>query len=390
MHIVVVGGKDPNDLSSWSGTPRSLVGSLRQSGHRVTTIGPLARPSLKVWSKEILYRQIIGKSYLSIRDPKVARARAVEASDQLRRQDSVDLVMTLHSADAAYLRCEAPIILVHDVTWHQLLDFYPFYRRSGLAIESMEGGYELDKEAFSNCAHMIFSSDWAAASAMRDYGVERTRISIQHFGPNLRHVPNRDQLQEIIGRRGRGPCRLLFVGIDWMRKGGDLAIAIAKELRGRGLPVELEIVGCNPPVSAHGVVRRFGFLSKTDSQQEHRIEQLYAEADFLLLPTRADCCPIVLSEATANGLPVAATAVGGIAEVFDRSNWGIALPLDAEAKAYANWLHDTYADRTRYQRTAWMARDVYDANLNWDAYCARIEAISDWLLEAPPPRPRLA
>jgi glycosyltransferase involved in cell wall biosynthesis len=378
MFIVVLGSKDPNDVSNWSGIPHSLVRGLRQCGHHVTTIGPLTK--LRDCWKEAWYRRIPGKTYLAIRDPDVARTRAAKANELLRGREHIDLVITLHPSDAAYLRCRAPILLIHDVTWHLLLDFYPFYRRASLATASIDGGYELDRTAFANCAHMVFSSHWAAASAARDYGVDEHRISVQHFGPNLSHLLDRNELQAIIRQRGRGPCRLLFVAVDWVRKGGDLAMAIAEELRGRGLMVELEVVGCDPPRTTSGIVHRFGFLSKVDKDQEHRIEQLYAEADFLVLPTRADCSPIVLSEAALNGLPIATTAVGGVAEVVDCAEWGIALPPDAGAKGYADWLYEMYTDRARYRRAALLARDAYDAGLNWNAYCARIETIADRLL----------
>jgi hypothetical protein len=41
MRIVILGGRDPSDEDTWSGTPRSLIGSLRRAGHDVTAIGPL-------------------------------------------------------------------------------------------------------------------------------------------------------------------------------------------------------------------------------------------------------------------------------------------------------------------------------------------------------------
>ncbi len=41
-------------------------------------------------------------------------------------------------------------------------------------------------------------------------------------------------------------CRLLFVGVDWYRKGGDRAVEAARILNEGGLPTELHVVGSAP------------------------------------------------------------------------------------------------------------------------------------------------
>ena len=48
-------------------------------------------------------------------------------------------------------------------------------------------------------------------------------------------------------RRGTDICRLLFLGVDWHRKGGDIALAVAELLNQKGIRTELDIVGCNTP-----------------------------------------------------------------------------------------------------------------------------------------------
>src|SRR5205085_11401359 len=54
-----------------------------------------------------------------------------------------------------------------------------------------------------------------------------------------------------------------------------------------------------------------GFISKTDLKQEMRLCKLIASSDFLILPSQADCTPVVFSEANAFGLPCIASNVGG-------------------------------------------------------------------------------
>jgi glycosyltransferase involved in cell wall biosynthesis len=264
---------------------------------------------------------------------------------------------------------------VHDVTWHQLLDFYPFYARERLIPETIKGGYEIDRLAYANSDRIVLSSDWAAASVVRDYGVDCTKVMVSHFGPNLDAVPNRSDVQQLIARRGHGPCRLLTVAVDWRRKGCDVAVAVARHLHDNGIAVELDIVGCAAPAHSPAFVRSLNFLSKNDRQQASLLERLFSEADFLLLPSRADCSPIALKEAAAYGLPVATTAVGGIGEIIGSETWGIALDRHAPPCDYAAWIGAMWSDRHAYERAAWAAREAFEQRLNWDAFCSQLTDI---------------
>ena len=140
-----------------------------------------------------------------------------------------------------------------------------------------------------------------------------------------------------------------------------------------GSAVELTVVGCDPPKVVPEYVRNIGFLSKKDPRQARLLAEHFVDADFLVLPVRADCTPIVISEAAANGLPVATTAVGGVAELVDE-RWGVAFGLESGADAYADWIAASYADRARYAHMAWAARQAFETRLNWNAFSATVVA----------------
>jgi glycosyltransferase involved in cell wall biosynthesis len=77
------------------------------------------------------------------------------------------------------------------------------------------------------------------------------------------------------------------------------------------------------------------------------MEQFYAEADLLVLPTWGETYPLVVGEALAHGTPVVASAVGGLPEALGRAPNGqrpgiLVPPGDAPALADAlrRWLED--------------------------------------------------
>ncbi|MGB6535787.1 MAG: glycosyltransferase family 4 protein [Xanthobacteraceae bacterium] len=369
MHLVVIGGRDPADSDTWSGTPRALIGALREERHRVSTIGPLRKidttwPRLKAqW-----YSRVRAKTYLVYRDPTAIRRRAASLAAALRALEPYDAVIAWHAADGAIAHPSAPLIFINDAIWPQLVEGYPHYDRKRLAQSGITGGETLDRAALANCDCAIYSSHWAANAARFNYGTPAEKLLVHPFGANLPLIPSDDALRQAIAERGRGPCRLLFIGLDWQRKGGDTAVAVACELNDRGMNCEIDIVGESPIARLPSYARLHGPLPPGDAHAIAQRASLFMQADFLILPTHADCTPIVLSEAAAYGLPVATTAVGGIPELIGNSGWGKAFPSATTSASFADWIESGYRDRAQYDRMAWSGRHEYASRLNWSVF----------------------
>ena len=46
------------------------------------------------------------------------------------------------------------------------------------------------------------------------------------------------------------PRKIFFSGVDWVRKGGDHAVAVVNELVALGQPCEMHVAGMTPPPEA--------------------------------------------------------------------------------------------------------------------------------------------
>ncbi len=157
---------------------------------------------------------------------------------------------------------------------------------------------EMERGLYAGARCTFVSSEFAAASVREDYGVMAERVRNVGSGSNVDWAGPRE------ARSGR---RILFVGVDWERKGGPELVRAFRGVRAEIPGAELEIVGCAPPLDAPGIFVR-GRLSRAET------EACYRAADVFCLPSRMDPAASVLAEAAGFGLPVVATPVGGNVE----------------------------------------------------------------------------
>ena len=158
--------------------------------------------------------------------------------------------------------------------------------------------------------------------------------------------------------------RILFVGGDLRRKGGDLLIEAVRRLRAEdGLPdIELHLVTTAPVDDEPGVVVHRGLTSNSPAL----IEQ-YHLADVFALPTLGDCLPMVLAEAAATGLPLVSTDVGAIHEIVRQGDTGELVPagdVDALTDALRRLVADEPLRRSYGEAALRLARSDHDARAN--------------------------
>jgi len=120
--------------------------------------------------------------------------------------------------------------------------------------------------------------------------------------------------------RTEGPLRVLFVGGNLQRKGGDLLIEAHRRLQNEAIipPFELHLVTPERVGSEPGLVVHNGL-----SANSPELINQYHRADIFCLPTSGDCLPMVLAEAGAAGLPLISTCVAAIPSIVQHEETGL-------------------------------------------------------------------
>jgi glycosyltransferase involved in cell wall biosynthesis len=362
---------DPDDISKWSGTFYYMYHGMRRQGLRVDKIAPL-RSAAEVMGRvrTAVNRRLLGREYDRYREPRVLRDFGQQIAGAVRGRD-YQLVFAPSSLPLAKLDIAQPKAFWTDSTFAGMLGFYTEFTNLSPTIERW--GHEMERSSLAGAQLAVYSSDWATATAQRSYGADPGKLLVAPFGPNLDDALTRDEAGRAIAARRLHTVRLLFMGVDWRRKGGDVADAVAGELVRRGIPVELLIVGCDPPPGPQPAHRHpLGFISKRTPEGKARLRELFRGSHFLILPTIADCTPCVFSEANAFALPVLTTAVGGIPSVVRDGVNGRIFPLGASPADYADAIAAYRDDPASYRALAEGAFDEYATRLNWPSAIARV------------------
>jgi len=325
-----------------------------------------------------LTRVILRKNIDYTHTVALSRILARTFARRLAQTSDIDLIFApVASTEIAFLNTELPIVLYGDLTNKLFVNYAAHLTHlspwSIAQLELVEG------TALRRANHIVYASEWAARSAVHDCEVPQEKISVVPMGANLDEVPTREQVSAARGRGRKDECRLVFAGVDWERKGGDIALAAMRRLRERGVNATLTVIGCIPPGALEPNIRVIPFLDKSLPQHQKQFTQILLESDFMLFPTRREAYGIVCCEANAHGLPVIASDGGGV-PVRNGEN-GILLPASASDIDYADAVQGLLNDPARYLQLVRDGRQAFETRLNWDAWAKSMRLVFERVIQ---------
>ena len=296
-------------------------------------------------------------------------------------QSSYDVLLALHASTVIpSIRAGCPLVYVTDATAAQLNNYQPY--RETLSEQAREWLHECEELATTKSDMILVPSQWAADSVVQDYGIEASRVRTLEWGGNFETSPVlRSHSSTRVPANNDEQVRLLFVGYDWYRKGGDIAIEIVNLLRAAGVNATLTVVGAEVPATDRSpFVKSLGKLNRAKPKESAQLDELFLNADLLLHPARAECYGHVLCEAIGFGMPVVATRTGGIPQCVIDGETGVLLPSGASANEYAVRIMELLADKAWLAEMAENARQDFSHRLTWSRWATSAKQIMQGLL----------
>jgi glycosyltransferase involved in cell wall biosynthesis len=208
--------------------------------------------------------------------------------------------------------------------------------RRELNPDKSAGQIRLQRHAY-RCATKVVANSPAAERILREEGLAPGSIAV---------IPN--GLDPTAFREREAPARIrTIITVANLRpeKSHETLIAAAAVLLRDYPDLRFRMVGAGPRrrelealVAARGLTDAFEFLGHRED-----VPALLAQADACVLPSRSEAFPNGAIEAMAAGLPLVASAVGGLLDLVDDGRTGVLVPPsepDALAAALRAFIDD--------------------------------------------------
>lgn len=190
---------------------------------------------------------------------------------------------------------------------------YPGYDKRGLVKKWIN----LERQTYMNASLIFTMSSNISESLVRDYGCNPSKVICVYGGSNVR-ADEEDNADN--GRYARR--NILFVGLDWERKGGPVLAEAFKEVLKVHPDATLTIVGCQPNLSMQNCT----IPGKVGLDE---VKSYLNKASVFCLPSRLEPFGIAFLEAMAHKLPVVATRIGAIPDFIHEGRNGYLVAPDS-------------------------------------------------------------
>lgn len=256
------------------------------------------------------------------------------------------------------------LLVLHDALFHPG-DSYPFrtavLRRQVAAADGL-----------------IVLSDHVGREAVRHHAFPADRIWTVPHGAFDFGVPSQPRTLPV-----DRPVRLLFLGRILPYKGLGLLLDAFARLRGRGVAVELSVVGAGSLAEHSGALDRLSGIT-IDNRWigEDEIGAALARSDVVVLPYVEASQSGIAAAAMTAGLPIVATPVGGLSEQVAHGRTGL-VSAGVTAGDLAASIETLCRDPDLYAACSAGAIARARAEMGWDRIGGTVAAIAHEVAKRP-------
>lgn len=368
MKIGFIQFHDPMDRRASSGTPYKMAEALRMAGNEVVWVKARKNILYRTYSKVMKFWNGMSRAKVNVSHSSFGSSLLSMSLDR-SIIDSCDILFAPFASECLYkLKTDRPIVYLSDATFGIMAGYY--YKN--LSPCSVRQGNKVEQVAVDKAAEVIVSSDWAAESVVKDYHKDPSKVHVLEFGAN---VDEKDIAPKVFEYDGH--LDILFLGVDWDRKGGGIAVDAARWLNGNDVPTTLHIVGIKnlaPEVQALPFVDNHGNLNKNIPEEYQKLVEVMRKCHCLLLPTLAECAGIAFCESCANGLPIFSHRTGGVSDYVHDGENGYLLPSPSSGEDFGRKIKSSL-ESGEMARMSETAKHLYRSKFNWKVWAEKMMVI---------------
>jgi len=210
-----------------------------------------------------------------------------------------------------------------------------------------------EQHIYDNAARIFTMSEHVRRSAIDHYNIPPDKVECVFAGSNTETDPR------ALDNDNFNNKRIVFVGVDWERKGGPELVNAFRILLREYPDAVLDIVGCNPEVNCPNV----NVIGRVPLDE---VKTFFRKSSVLCVPTKVEPFGIVFVEAFAHKIPVVSSNLGALPQIVEHGKSGF-LCDPADATMMARHLGDMIRSPETCQRFGQHGYQRVQEALNWDS-----------------------
>lgn len=219
----------------------------------------------------------------------------------------------------------------------------------------------MELDYFKSCSGIFTLSHWLVDDLVNRLGIPAEKVHYAGSGINVDY--------ETTDKSERKGNKILFVGIDFKRKGGYLVVEAFKILRKRMPDAELYVAGprTNP---IREKISGYHFMGRCD---RHKLNVLYNKCDVFAMPSYFEAFGIVFAEALCFGLPCLGRRCCEMPYIIKEGETGELID-DDNVETASQKLYNLLTD-SRYKQNVKQRQHYFINEYSWDKVAERINKV---------------
>jgi glycosyltransferase involved in cell wall biosynthesis len=215
---------------------------------------------------------------------------------------------------------------------------------------------KLEIESYRNATMLFTASNHTRDSVINDYGINEEKVVTVYEGANIKELPTFE--------KDYSNKTVLFVGMDFDRKGGQSLKKAFKEVKKDIPDAKMIVAGCSPSINIPGITVE-GYVD------HERLLQLYEQASIFTMPSICETLGIVFFEAMAYKTPCIGSTVDAMPEIIEDGKTGL-LTHPNDYKQLAEKLIVLLEDENVMKKMGEEGRKRMEKYFTWDLVVDRM------------------
>ena len=232
--------------------------------------------------------------------------------------------------------------------------YYPGYSKKNLYSNEW---IQLEKSIYDNASAIFSMSSNISKSLVEQYGCEPNRVICAHAGSNTNLINFNSAKYK--------NKNILFVGLDWERKGGPFLVKAFNRIIRSHNDASLTIVGCSPNL-------RLPNCNVVGKVKLEAVPSFYENASVFCLQPSIEPFGIVFLEAASHKLPLIGTNIGAMPDFIINNYNGYLIDPGDEDQLFVS-LNTLLSNPQQCENFGRNSYRIFETNYTWERTGNRIK-----------------